>query len=480
VKKAWESLKVDYEDLDIASYAALKQAYHSEYEQLKRGRLAPLFERSPQDFEVEFSKLLEAREAVEDEHFIRMMRVAALRSKRRTFLVFDNADQFSENTQDQVFKLAQRFAKEIRCASLISLREESYWKNKDHGTLSAFHAISFHVLPPKLEQVIAKRFKFAQKLLSEIEVDFISSDEELVTRQELGGVLEKVAQLILKERSPFLKLLEYTSPFEIRRPLQFLARFIVSGHTNMDSLLRAVRRKSDTTIGFHEFFTSIARGDHEFYSETRSDIVNLFAVDGRADASNLNRLGVVGRILAAKHASTPVGEGFLPVTDLVSDCETMGILPDTTRSILALLNNKRLVETEAQDRQSLGSATFVRATAAAQYYLDTLIYDFGYLDTVLVDTAIGGETAFDKIQQLTREIDGTSKGTSPERLTRVQLRLDRAKRFQLYILDEYEKSTLKKRINLVDPLVERYFSSAQGKLLKQIHEIDKSAKKVFA
>jgi hypothetical protein len=158
----------------------------------------------------------------------------------------------------------------------------------------------------------------------------------------------------------------------------------------------------------------------------------------------------------------------------------MGMLPDTTRSILALLNNKRLIETEAQDRHSLASATFVRATAAAQYYMSTLIYDFGYLDTVLVDTAIGNEAAFKKIDQFTAEIDGASKNTGAERLKRVQIRLERAKRFQSYILDEYEKSALKKHNYLVDPVVERYFANAQGKLLKQLHDVDKSARKVFA
>jgi hypothetical protein len=479
VKQAWESLKTDYESLGIDSYAALKQAYHSEYEQLKRGRLAPLFERAPAEFELEFGKSLEAKELISDEHFIRMMRVAAKRLDRRTFLVFDNADQFPESTQDQVFRLAQRFAKEIRCASLISLREESYWKNKDHGTLSAFHAMSYHVYPPKLEQVVAKRFRFAQKLLSEIEIDFVSTKQELVTREELAGVLDKVAQLLLSERSPFLELLECLSPFEIRRPLQFLARFLISGHTNMDSLLTSHRRGSDITIGFHEFFTSIALGDQESYAETRSDIVNMFAVEGRADASNLNRIGVIGRLLSAKRASTPVGEGFLPVTDLVNDCESLGIFPDTTRSILALLNNKRIVETEAQDRHTLGTATFVRATAAAQYYMSKLIYDFGYLDTVLVDTAVGSEPHFDKIEALTKEIHATSKNTGPERLKRVQLRLERAKRFQTYLLEEFENSTLRKQLNKVDPIVRRYFESAQGKLLRQSHDVEKNAKRVF-
>lgn len=479
VKQAWESLKADYSSLGIDHYSALKQAYHSEYEQLKRGRLAPLFEQSPQEFELEFAKSLEERELVVDEHFTRMVRVAAKQSHRRPFLVFDNADQFSENTQDEVFRLAQKFAKDIGCASVISLREESYWKNKNHGTLSAFHAISYHVQPPRLNQVISKRFKFAQKLLSEIERDFVDSEENLITKEELAGVLNKISQSVLADDSKYLELLEYLSPFEIRRPLQFLSTFLVSGHTNMDSLLKSYRRGTDIRIGFHEFFTAIALGDREYYSENSSDIVNLFAVDGRSDASNLNRIAIVGRLLKSKYSITPVGEGFVPVSELISDCETFGIFPDTTRSILALLNNKRIAETEAQEKQSLKSATFVRATAAAQYYMEKLIFDFAYLDLVVIDTSIGGEKYYSKIKQLTDELAGLTKNTGEQRLKRIKVRLERAKQLLYYIEDEFSNSTLKRNVEKLDPLVASFFESAQGRVLRQAHAIERDAKKIF-
>jgi hypothetical protein len=382
VRQAWGSIASEYEYLNLDNYAVLKRAYHAEYEQLRRGRLAPVFAKSPEEFELAFSNELRQFELDCDQHFVRMMRVCARDTGRKPFLVFDNADQFSEKTQDEVFRLAQKFAKDIGCASVISLREESYWKNKDHGTLSAFHAISYQVVPPKLRQVISRRFKFAGKLLAESDRDFVDSNERLITATELSAVLSRIGQSLLADDSRYMELLEYLSPFEIRRPLQFLARFLVSGHTNMDSLLRSVRGHgpADLTIGFHEFFSAITLGDREYYSEATSDIVNLFAVDGRADASNLNRVVVIGRILKCKRVSTPVGEGFIPVADLVNQCETLGVLPDTTRSILALMNAKRLIETEAQDRRSVATATFVRATAAAQYYLDKVIYDFSYLD----------------------------------------------------------------------------------------------------
>jgi hypothetical protein len=260
VKALWQSLVEDYPDIDLRSYSVMKQAYHPEYEQLKRGRLAPLYARNPDEFEVSFSNELSDYEKMLDQHLIKMLRVIARQTGRRPFLVFDNADQFSEDTQDQVFRLAQKFAKDLGCASVISLREESYWKNKDHGTLSAFHALSYHVQPPRLKPVISKRLKFAVKLLAESEKDFMDSDEKIVTAQELLGIFEILSQTLLAEDNRYLELLEHLSPFEVRRPLEFLSRFLVSGHTNMDSLLRSYRRGPPITIGFHEFFTSIALG----------------------------------------------------------------------------------------------------------------------------------------------------------------------------------------------------------------------------
>jgi hypothetical protein len=483
VREAWASLAQDYSYLELDSFAVLKQAYHTEYEQLKRGRLAPLFAKSVEDFELAFGEALKEYEKETDQHFARMMRVAAQQTLRKPFLVFDNADQFSEKTQDEVFRLAQKFAKDIGCASVISLREESYWKNKDHGTLSAFHAVSYHVQPPKLRQVISRRFKFAEKLLAESDRDFVDSNERVVTAEELSEVLKRVSRSILANDSRYMELLEYLSPFEIRRPLQFLARFLVSGHTNMDSLLRSVRGTAtpDLIIGFHEFLTAITLGDREFYSEATSDIVNLFAVDGRSDASNLNRLLVLGRILMGKRLTSPLGEGFVPVVSLISDCEAFGVMPDTTRSILTLMNTKRLVETEAQDRGSVASATFVRATAATQYYLDNLIYEFSYLDSMVIDTAIGDPDSYTRLEALTTELWSLQAKKGAVRLQRMQVRLERAKRFLYYLINnEFSNSTLKSHLDDLDPSVRRFFETAQGRFLRQAHEIERKATELFS
>ena len=479
VKQAWRSLKEDYESLAVDSYSALKQAYHAEYEQLKLGRLAPLYEKDPEEFELEFARNLEKFELNVDDHFTRLIRVAARQLKRRPFLVFDNADQFSDATQDQVYLLAQKFSKEISCSSVISLREESYWKNKEHGTLSAFHAVSYHVQPPRLNQVISKRFKYGQKLLSEIDRDFVDSNENLITKEEMAGVLDRICQTILARNSRHLRLLEHLSPHEIRRPLEFISRFLVSGHTNMDSLLKSYRRETSLEIGFHEFLKAIALGDTETYQESRSDIINIFNVDGRSDASNLVRMTVIGRLLKAKFATTPVGEGFLSVTELVGDCEIMGVSPDTTRSVLALLNSKRIAETEAQDRKSMKSASFVRATAAAHYYMNELIYDFSYLDIVLPDTAIGNVKYYDKIKDINDQISRTTKNCGEDRLKRVGLRLEQGKQFVLYLKNEFENSILKNNLGKVDDSVAKYFETAEGKFLHNAHKIQKNAEKLF-
>jgi hypothetical protein len=479
VKQLWESLDHDYHAVDLKSYAVLKQAYHSEYEHLRRGRLAKLFERSIEDFEIAFARELEILERQHDQHFVRLIKVVARQTSRRPFLVFDNADQFSDETQDQVFRLAQKFAKDVGCACAISLREESYWKNKDHGTLSAFHAISYQVQSPRLRPVISKRFKFATKLLEEIGKDFVDSEEKILTSAEVQGVLHRLSQTLLAEDSRYMELLEHLSPGEVRRPLEFLSRFLVSGHTNMDSLLRSYRKQTNLTIGFHEFFTSIMLGDREFYSETSSDIVNLFAVDGRSDASNLNRLAVLGRTLKSKFHSTPVGDGFLPVAEIVSDCERLGVAPDTTRSILALFNSKRIVETEAQNKNDLGTATFVRATAAGQYYIDRLISEFAYLDAVVIDTAIGDQDAYQRMKNLTDQLESLQLKKSHIRLQRLQVRLERAKHFLQYIAREFGNSTMRTNLSLVDPSIQKWFETAEGNLLRQTHEIEADARKIF-
>lgn len=480
-KELLDRLENDYPEIDIQGYSTLKAAYHREYEKLKTGRLRPIFDASKERFEEEFAKELAEYEKDSANHAIRLISTAAEQTGRRIFLVFDNADQFDVSLQDKVFRMAQKWAKETGGASVISLREESYWKNKDFGALSAFHAISFHVQAPRLRQVISKRFKYARKLVENGHMEqFTLVDDTSVTKWELSEVLDVIAQGLLGPDKRYIEFLEWLSPFEVRRPLDFLAKFLYSGHTNLDATLRNLRKKGEYVApAFHEFVTAITLGDQEVYSEDKSDILNLFSVDGSEDASNLNRFIVFGEILKDKDKNSEYGRGFVSFEEIMDRCRLYGMEPDTVQKVIAVGNAKRLLETESQIKKSLADSAYVRATPASVYYLDKLVYEFAYIDMMLSDTALRECARQKRISSLTDEISDLKSKANPTRLKRLQKRLERGKEFMYYVKDEFDNSTAAREKESISPIVLQFMEKAIGIYIRRQHAIESRAKELF-
>jgi len=217
---------------------------------------------------------------------------------------------------------------------------------------------------------------------------------------------------------------------------------MISGHTNIEALLKDVRKQSPTglIIPFHEFLNAIILKDHEVYSEKNCDILNLFGLTGSVDSSNFNIIAVLGRILHAQNIRTSeIGNGYILIEEIVNDCHAIGILPETTVSILNILNVRKLIETETTIKDSLDKSKYVRATASGKYYIEELVKLFGYLDLIIYETPIGNDESFKKLKRINNEIKLISGLDNSSRLKRVENRLLLCSEFIDYLNTEFEK-----------------------------------------
>ena len=467
----------NYPSLGFGSYNHLRQAYHAEYERLKKGRLAPVFATNPEEFERQFAMELGNYEAHAISHVIRLLRSAQLQYQRRVFLVFDNADQYSAGVQDSVFMLAHRIAAEVGCSLIVSLREESYWKNKDFGALSAFHSVNFYVEVPDLKQVIAKRFRYATELLKREENYVVPSGGLGVTHEEGIEIFDRIRSTVLDDNR-FVQFLENLSPGEIRRPLDQLARFLYSGHTNVDSVLRGVRKRIPVRIGFHEFVKSVALGDRELFDEEKSDLVNLFSLTGAHDASNLNRLAVLGYIHRYRRDKSDRGLGYVPFSQVVDACVSYGLAADTVQEIIQFANARRLLETDQQIRESVSPNWYVRTTPAFDYYLEHLGETFTYVDLVLPGTLIPQGDDADMIERMSSQIYGTGVN-APNRIDKIKLRIDRARQFALFLGNESAHHGMFRAAAIHERVVE-FVRGLDVSLARQADAILENARNAFA
>lgn len=473
-------LSNEYADLNIEDWTFLKQAYHSDYEKLKKGVLAPLFKSNPDKFEEKFSEvLIKSIENDKERHFVKLLTTASKRLSKSLFLVFDNADQLNPETQNKIFLAAQKLAETIECNALIAMREESYWKNRDAGPLNAFHTTAYHVQPPTLKQVLAKRFQYTKELIAGEKVEVYGDSK--VTNEELLEIINRLHKTLLGTNESYINFIEAISARDIRRALDLIAAFMVSGHTNIGALLRDIRSKNPTglIIPFHEFLNAIILKDHEVYSELNSDIMNLFGLSGGADTSNFNIIAVLGRVLHAENIrTTEIGNGYVLIEEIVNDLHAVGILPETTTSILNILNTRRLIETETTIKDSLDKSKYVRATVSGKYYIEELVKLFGYLDIVIYETPIGKNKSFKKLRRINDEIKALTGNDGESRKMRVEKRLELSSEFIGYLSDEFEKCKFRSKtdifsstsINLLDE-IKRNFDKEKLVIIENVKEI---------
>ena len=475
-----ESISEEYQSLGLDDWAFLKQAYHSDYERLKRGPLQPLYQMDPAKFELEFgNKVDEWSGTKTEDHLIKVLSTAIKRLDKRVFLVFDNADQLSPETQNSIFLAAEKLAERIGCYALISMREESYWKNRDSGPLNAFHTTAYHVQPASFKQVLAKRFQYARNLISE---GALTEDVEInVTTEQLLEVFERLVRTLLGEDESYIDFIESTAARDTRRALETIAAFLISGHTNIEAIVRDVKRPSPRgfPVPFHEFLNAVVLRDHEVYTEDSCDVLNLFAVAGTSDASNFNRIAVLGRILASKHLKVGVGTGYVLIEEVVNDCYSVGILPETTYSILSFLTARRAVETETTIKDDISSSQFVRITSSGEYYIDKLCLMFGYLDLIVFQTPIVGERNFEKINKAFELVNQVQGSTPADRLRRVKCRLALVEEFVAYLEREIAKASFATRGDLFARASCEIVSRVRSSFLQEKARVVQSAERVF-
>ncbi len=88
-------------------------------------------------------------------------------------------------------------------------------------------------------------------------------------------------------------------------------QFMVSGVTFVETMLKIYANSGRYFVAEHEFIKAVMLGDHQFYKEKRSTIINLFEVSGTPNASNLTSLHILTLLDRHNADAHPEGAGFI-------------------------------------------------------------------------------------------------------------------------------------------------------------------------
>jgi hypothetical protein len=385
-------------------------------------------------------------------------------------IVLDNADQHEYRQpkyQEDVIAVAKYLTESLKIITIVSLREENFFKSTRSGVLTAFPLPPLHISAPKFEDLIRARIDYALMLLQKTDEELseiIGRDVRLGDKKELLRVFFEIVRNSLRSTRfkgrEILMFIDDASGRDMRQALSFFRTFMVSGNTNVNEMLEveaeADRRRDHYEIPLHHVIRSIILHNSLLYSTKTSPIFNLFNFNANFSDSHFLYLHILDYLNNRRSYNSIYGDGYVDIDSIIQESEQVGISRAAMDEAFVQMADFGLVDFENQSKHGYDSAHFVKITSTGMYYLKYLVYIFQYLDLVWMDTPISDATV---VQLLLRHVVELHRQKLE---TDILERFERTELFLNYLLQsevnehrgkpEYEFSELTKRVFMPDIL----------------------------
>ena len=363
------------------------------------------------------------------------------KTKNKGLIIFlDNMDQLSIDLQDVCYLTAVEIAKKLSCLVIISMREERFYNAKAKGVLDAYHTPGYHLSAPVVPDVLIKRLNYIkEKLTYTPDVDFeysIKSDADLSTIQNF---LQICIYQLAKDDSNLSKFIRYATHGDVRQALEFFKGFISSGYTNVDE----ISQRKYWTFQTHQVIKPMMAPDRIFYDESLSKIPNIYQLRNDNNSSHFTGLRILD-LLDNKYGGK-TSTGFIDAKFFVQEFEEKFSMKEDCENHLNIFLNKGLIESSNRLEEYCQEIDQIKITAFGKYLYEFLCFDFSYLDLICLDCGIYKEELSNYlIESASKELKFKHTGRM---MDRIELRLERAKKFVEYLIEQEEEEA--REINLL-------------------------------
>ena len=341
-------LRTEYH-VDIYEDRFVRATYASDMSRFEKSIFGRLKETSPTLYETKLLEELERLIFNKAEHIRRSLEHLVHTRAKQVVIFLDNADQRDEPTQEAAFLIAQEISQKWPALVFVSLRPETFNRSQKRGVLTGYHAKAFTISPPRIDQAVLKRLRFALK---------ITRGEIPVTRlQNVGIRLENLTKIVLilirsLDYDPNLfVLLDNLSGGNIRAALGLMTTFIGSGHVDTGKMLDLYEKTGRYFIPPHEFMRAIIFGDAIHFDPNRPIIANLFDISSNDVREHFLLPLLLGTL---DHFGGSSGNnGFVDTKYLYDALQNMGFTPDQIDFALTRALDKKLVQMSGRPSQMI-------------------------------------------------------------------------------------------------------------------------------
>jgi hypothetical protein len=408
--------------VDIEERGFVRGVYHGDLLRFERGVLGELKVSNPEAFHLKEIEYLEGLIADSDQHMKRSLEHLERGRQKQVVIFLDNVDQRPDEFQQEVFLTGTSMAANWPATVFISLRPETFYRSREAGALSGYHARAFTVSPPRLDLVIKRRLEYALSLATGGKLQSLQS-----VQMSVPTVADymKVMLYSFERNRELMEFCDSIAGGNIRVGLDFIKMFLGSGHVDTEKILSIYRRSGRYEVPLHEFMRAVLYGDHIHYDPASSQIINVFDITSNDAKEHF----LTPLLLAeAERLGQSQPDGYLGLEALYRFAQDLGFVPMQIHAAITKCLSKRLMErptrsaTFSTERRA-PEWTHIRITGIGAYYVKRLVRNFTYVDAVIVDTPI---------------VDDAVRGAI-DAAESIAARLDRAERFRRYLDTSWQR-----------------------------------------
>lgn len=421
VRENFASQLVDKYEIDIYENNFVRAVYNGELNRLAKGIYGPLKIADPARYLDEELKLLSTVTAKLEGHLKASLEHLRATQRRNTVVFFDNIDQRDSEFQDAVYLIAQSLAETWNLTTFVSLRPDTFNSSRKSGSLAAYQPRVFTISPPRIDQVVKRRLRFAQQVIGagrfSLPAEGVTMDSSLL-RDYIDVLIES-----LHRNESLSECLDNVSGGNVRKALGLLTTFVGSGHVDTRKILDIYHRTGSYSIALHEFLRAIVYGSHEYYYPSSSPIPNIFDISSRGPREHFC-LPIMLAFLERRSQEISTSFGYVHSARIVEHCQSLGLTGDEIDGALFRGTATGLIESsyDVDDLREEPGELF-RITQIGAYIMHRLARSFVYYDAVVVDTPILDDDVRPRL--------GDARS--------IEHRLDRAEDFICYLDTQYDE-----------------------------------------
>lgn len=465
---------IKYPERGINKIEVLKRVYIHEINQNDKGIWKYIKENNEALYNEKLSSFLSEKLSNSRRHLTSLNQYFVKEIHRRAIIVFDNADQLSEEIQEQVFLFACSLNTEGKFGTIISLREGYYYKFRNKPPFNAFESNVYHIAAPDYGLVLQKRIDYAIESISKDSLGAVSGtiDNKHYSLQgkNIVDFFTGIRNSLFGDsNSPILDFIRFTTFPDIREGLRVFKTFLVSGYTNVSEyVLRVVFNKDDhnITIPMHEFVQAVGLENKLYYNHETSIVQNLF-YPASPESDYFVRIYLLRKLKSIRDIKGNV-DAFTLYDSILDVFSEYGYTRKQLSQELAYLLEKGFIDadkklTDVKWNSFDGSDFSITITSKGYYYLNDIINKFYYIDLVLQDTPIFSQDAFNSIRSNFALRNSDYKRDMSKRISTVKL-------FMEYLRQEEQKQVPLSLIKAYGSIIDQIYSLGLEDDLKRLEK----------